>query len=259
MNCRTLALLIVLFLLLCPGGSGIAADTVPDCHAPALPAFPEQPGLPAMLTWPGSRPDLGPVLPACLAAMTRHATALTALAARFDFAGDGAELLARFGAISSLPTISYWSVTDHRWNRMVLSATAIAARSGNRPRENFTASEMSAGQDLFMVQQDNRSSDVVTYHLHIETSDHDRVALSIENVSPVRLYLMTLFAPGDLSTMYFLQRLSPDAWGFYSLSAVRAGLIARLGDNEASTRNRAMAIFRYVAGIPTDQEPPAAP
>jgi hypothetical protein len=45
-------------------------------------------------------------------------------------------------------------------------------------------------------------------------------------------------------------------WGYYGLWGIRAGALT--SGHEASSVNRALAFYRHVAGIPTDQEPPAA-
>jgi hypothetical protein len=69
---------------------------------------------------------------------------------------------------------------------------------------------------------------------------------------------VTLFHPGGLQSIYFLDRESENAWRYYSI--VRTGKNANglIAGNEASAINRAVAFYRYVVGIPTDQEPPAA-
>jgi hypothetical protein len=68
-------------------------------------------------------------------------------------------------------------------------------------------------------------------------------------------FVLPLFAPGDLLATYVLEKLSPGVWGYYSLSDAREGVFG--GRHEASYENRAVAIYRHMVGIPTDQEPPA--
>ena len=82
--------------------------------------------------------------------------------------------------------------------------------------------------------------------------------LETENVTAVRVLAMAIFGPGDLRTLYFFERSSPDAWGYYSLAGVDPVSTLAIQGREASYVNRAVAIFRHVAGLPTDQEPPAA-
>ena len=84
----------------------------------------------------------------------------------------------------------------------------------------------------------------------------DRVTVAVENVTSVRFLLVPLFAPGDVRCTSYFERLSPEVWGYYGRWGIRAG--AQTSGHEASSVNRALAFYRHIAGIPTDQEPPAA-
>jgi len=61
-----------------------------------------------------------------------------------------------------------------------------------------------------------------------------------------------------MQSIYFLDRESEGVWRCYSI--VRAGKNANrlVEGNGSSAINRAVAFYRFVAGIPTSQEPPAA-
>jgi hypothetical protein len=61
-----------------------------------------------------------------------------------------------------------------------------------------------------------------------------------------------------MQTAYFLERREPGVWNFYSLTRTRMASSLLPTGSEASYINRAVAFFRHVAGIPTDQEPPGA-
>jgi hypothetical protein len=82
--------------------------------------------------------------------------------------------------------------------------------------------------------------------------------IATENVTAVRKLILTMFAPGELQSTYFLERRSPGVWTYYSLSRTSPDANPLARGHAASYLNRAVALFRYVAGIPTDQEPPAA-
>jgi hypothetical protein len=73
----------------------------------------------------------------------------------------------------------------------------------------------------------------------------------------MRHLLIPVLHPGEMQSIYFLDRESDDVWRYYSI--VRTGKNANglIAGNEASSVNRAVAFYRYLAGIPTDQEPPA--
>ena len=71
--------------------------------------------------------------------------------------------------------------------------------------------------------------------------------------------MIPLAGPGDLQWLYFLERRSPDESACSSLARTGAGANSLTQGHEASYVNRAAALFRHFAGLPTDQGPPAAP
>ena len=129
--------------------------------------------------------------------------------------------------------------------------------AGGHRRQDFTPDEMKAGKVLYLEQADNLSG-AATYRMRIAEASADRLVFEVENVGPMRYLFLTLFDPGEMQSVYFLDRESDDVWRYYSM--VRTGRNAsRLATgHEASSINRAVAFYRSLAGIPTDQEPPAA-
>ena len=94
--------------------------------------------------------------------------------------------------------------------------------------------------------------------MHVTKASADRIVFDVENVGSLRYFLVTLFSSGEMQSIYFLDRESDDVWRYYSM--VRTGRNAsRLTTGHASSSiNRAVAFYRSLAEIPTDQEPPAA-
>ena len=86
----------------------------------------------------------------------------------------------------------------------------------------------------------------------------DRVVVSMENVSAIRLLLITLFPPGSVQTVHFLERQPDGSWGYYSLMRTRASSSLLTGGFLSSYVNRAAAFYRYIAQIPGDAAPAAA-
>jgi hypothetical protein len=93
----------------------------------------------------------------------------------------------------------------------------------------------------------------------LEKSPAVRVWERAELGRTVRYLLMPLFRPGDMQSIYFLERESQDVWRYYSIVRISKNARQLTGGNEASAINRAVAFYRYLAGIPTDMEPPASP
>ncbi len=114
------------------------------------------------------------------------------------------------------------------------------------------------GSDQYYLENDNRSGKIVQ-RMAVRERMPTRVVISIENLTPVRFLFVTLFEPGALQSVEFLELISPGVWGIYLLTRVGEGVSALAGGHEASYINRTAAMYRHLAGIPTDAEPPAAP
>jgi hypothetical protein len=65
--------------------------------------------------------------------------------------------------------------------------------------------------------------------------------------------------PGEMQSIYFFERASQDVWRYYSITRTGANASKLAGGHAASSINRAVAFYRHMAAIPTDQEPPASP
>ena len=122
---------------------------------------------------------------------------------------------------------------------------------------DLTAIDLGAGRTFDYVE--NGGAGRTTYRLKVLERTPERVVLASENVTPIRVALLTAFEPGALQSVTFLDKRGPDVWGYYQM--IRAGegaSVVALG-SDASYVNRLAALYRYTAGIPTDREPPAAP
>jgi hypothetical protein len=182
---------------------------------------------------------------------------LTTTVARFRYASGAPGLLHRIGAVSELAGMRYWSTTHQKWQTLIVSAYALSGPQPGRQRQDFTLDEMQEGKVLYLEQADNLSGTAI-YRMHIAEASANRLVFDLENVSTMRYFFVTLFLPGEMQSMYFLDHESEDVWRYYSI--VRTGRNAsRLATgHESSSINRAVAFYRSLAGIPTDQEPPPA-
>lgn len=98
----------------------------------------------------------------------------------------------------------------------------------------------------------------VTYRMRILERSDERIVLASENVSAVNaFFFFTVFHPGVIQAIEFLQRREPDLWSVYVLTRIDQPPKFLFQDQEASSVNRLVALFRRLAGIPTDQKPPA--
>lgn len=256
---RLSRLLLLSLALLLPAFGLAGSGPLPPCGMTPEPPYPGLGMAPIVALW--RHGSLAPnwMPPACAGWASAQFSVLMALSASFRFHGSGDDLLAGFGAVSALNGIRYWSVTDGRWRRLITKASALTGRDARQERPDFTAAELRQGDDLYYTQSDSRSSAPVTYRLQVREAGPDRVVVEVENVSSVRLLLYPIYGPGGLRTTYFLTRIAGDLWGYYDFSAVHDNLFGFGAGHEASYINRAAALYRHIAGIPTDREPPLAP
>ncbi|MDA0654691.1 MAG: hypothetical protein O3C09_04770, partial [Proteobacteria bacterium] len=133
-------------------------------------------------------------------------------------------------------------------------------------RDDFALAELGAGADVFYRQRENTPAGDVVYRLRVRERTPDRLVINLANANTVRQRGFKLFDPGEYQFMYVVARERDSTWTYYGLmrSAVPSnpliGLVwAILDDGGPSYINRTVAQFRFVAGIATDTEPPAAP
>jgi hypothetical protein len=228
----------------------------PPCGIAPQPAYAPPGGAPALLIWSAESKW---VPPACTGWRREGSEVGTALAGSFRFGGSTADLVVRFGAISTLRGIRYWSVSDRSWRTLIESAAAVEDPDRRTQRRDFSAAEMASGNVLYFIQRDNRSSDNVLYAMRVREAGADRLHIDIENASTVKLYMFSLYKPGELQSSFFINRLAPDIWGFYSLSRSLNTPSLLPGDPGRSSANRAIAFYRYFVAEQTDHDPPGAP
>jgi len=164
-------------------------------------------------------------------------------------------VIGRFGAISQLLTVQYWSTTDHTWRPLVSSASAIV---GTRPRADYSPDELATGDTRHYLITDTRSGRPVTYRLRLRQAQQGRVIVETSNVDAIKWWGITLYAAGGLDTWYFLRERSPGVWHYYSITRVLPASFLAEG-HEKSYINRAVALYRHYMRLPTDTEPPSAP
>lgn len=167
-------------------------------------------------------------------------------------------LVGRFGAISQLLTVQYWSTTDHKWRPMISAASAIITASSQQPRADYSPAELAPGEDRYYLVTDTRLEHAIAYRLRLRLSQPGRFILETVNVDTIKKWGITLYAPDGLHTLYFLNERSPGVWTYYSITRVLPETLLAAGHDE-SFINRAVALYRHYTHQPTDSAPPAAP
>ncbi len=151
----------------------------------------------------------------------------------------------------------YWSTTHKRWQTLISDAYALTNSADGRHRADFTPDETKEGSVFYFEQTDTLSGKAV-YRMHIVEASSTRIVFDVENASTIRYYRVPIFHPGELQSMYFLDRESEIVWRYYSIVRMGKNSNGLVSGNEFSSINRAVAFYRYLVGIPTTQEPPEA-
>ncbi len=244
-------------MLLCQAHGYAQLGPQPPCGKEPVPPYPGLDDSAIVKSW--SKSDFGRDWrpPACTGWAAVGFTTLVTTVARFRHTSEAEGLLRHIGAISELAGMRYWSTTHKQWQTLIVDAYALTGSQPGQRREDFTPDEMKEGEVLYFEQVDNLSGKAI-YRMHIAEASAVRLVYDVENVSTMRYLFLTLFHPGEMQSIYFLDRESENVWRYYSI--VRAGKNASrlIMGNESSAVNRAVAFYRYLVGIPTGQEPPAA-
>ena len=244
-------------LLLCQAFGNAQTEPQPPCGNNPAPFFPAIGSPPVVRFWSESEFGRDWRPPACTGWSAPGFATLITIAARLRNPSGAQGMLGHLGAISERTGMRYWSTTHQRWQTLVVSAYAsVGPESGHR-RQDFTPDEMTPGKVLYFEQVDNLTG-AATYRMRIDEASPDRLVFQVENVSAVHYLFVTLFHPGEMQSIYFLDRESDDVWRYYSISRTGRNASRLATGHESSSINRAVAFYRLLAGIPTDQEPPAA-
>jgi hypothetical protein len=244
--------------MLCGHADGFAqSGPQPPCGVDSIPPYPSLADSPVVKFW--STSELGEHWrpPECTGWTGEGFSTLVTTAARFNHESGMEDLLRQSGAISSLAGMRYWSTTHKSWQTLIPDAYAVTNAQGNQRRKDFTLEELKPGSVLYFLQVDNLSGKAI-YRLHIMEADADRLVFDVANVTLMKYLIIPLFHPGELQSIYYLERESDSVWRYYGMARTGKNASSLTVGHEASWINRSVAFYRHVAGIPTDQEPPAA-
>ena len=184
--------------------------------------------------------------PACTGWTAKGDGVLVAVAGSFSD-GSSDDLLKRFGSISRLEGLRYWSVMEAGW-RLDHPAIALDGPDLGRPRKDFTVAEMKSGSELYFAQSDNRASGDVIYRMRVKQAGPSRLVIAIENVTAVR-------RARDLQSVHYLERNGPGLWSYYGLAWAGEHGPSLLQMPDALYVNRALAFYQHFAGSPDRVDP----
>ncbi len=244
-------------MLLCQAHAYAQTRPEPPCGKESVPPYPSLEDSPTVKFWSESDFSRDWRPPACTSWAEAGYSTLTTTVGRFRYTSGADGLLRHIGAVSELAGMRYWSTTHKQWQTLIVKAHALAGSPPSHRREDFTPDEIMQGAVLYFEQVDNLSG-TATYRMRVAEASPDRLVFNVENVSVMRYLFVTLFRPGEMQSVYFLDRESDNVWRYYSIARTGRNASRLAAGHESSSINRAVAFYRFLAGIPTEQEPPAA-
>jgi hypothetical protein len=221
----------------------VLAAPTPPCDAEPSPSYGSADGMPRSGTWTGQDLRAAHWQPAACLRWTGDSLLVAAVASRFRANDD---VFDRVGRVSAWSAVKYWSMSKQRWEPLVL-----ATRQAQPPNPAI------AGETLF-VERDAASGEA-TYRMRVLERNARRLVVATENVTPIKVMLVTAFPPGSLQTVTFVQKEGGDLWSTYQLTRVGTGASSLVLNHPGSFLNRLEAIRRFLAGRPSDDAPPLAP
>ena len=255
---RALGAALLSFCLASPG-SGAAGEPRPPCDAAPDPAHAPVGAPAAVRIWRAGELVAPWVPPGCLRWRTRGFAVLIAVSGRMA-ANDGhRRMIRRLTDTAGLSAVRYWSFTRKRWRPLFLEVVALEGPDPARRRADFTVDDIRAGRDYFLWQKENSLATGMIFRNRALEISENRLVLQQENVSPSYIAFLKVLGRRELETVAFIDRERGDVWRYYSLSRVGHDGETVADAGLASLVNRLVAGYRYLAGIPTDLEPPAAP
>jgi hypothetical protein len=103
--------------------------------------------------------------PACTGWSDLAFDQVVGLAGRFRSPDDAQGILARFGRLSQLTRIRYWSVSHGACRDLIDEAFALAGPDADQRRRDFSEGELAAGRILYFFQDDNGPGGGTVYRL----------------------------------------------------------------------------------------------
>lgn len=235
-------------------GSAAAQPVMPPCSGSTAPPYADVNHQPNIATLSAISDDAWEALK-CTGLQKTDNQIVIGVAGTFMDSATPDAILERFGKLSRLAGVKYWSVTDAEWETLITKAVPLEGPDESRARADFTIADLKSGRPIYFSQLDNRSSEAVIYRVQVRASNPENFVVEMENATPVKaLGFVTIFRPGEIKHQFFVRRKANDSWSFYELLSASGRFANR---SEASFVNRAVALYRHFAGIQTDSDPPA--
>lgn len=230
----------------------------PPCDGPPHPGYAPVGSAPVIATWDSAAPNAAAWQQSSCLHWTDGKTRLAAALAAQVHASSLDELLTRYGALSQYKSIQFWSTMHQAWEGFVVEAGFTDGPNAAYTYPDLKPADFVTGKEFYYYETDSRTGRTVNkLTVHLRTAD--RVELTTENLTAVKYSMFTIFEPHALKTATFIERRGSNEWGYYTTIGVGEGSDFIATHSASPYINRLTALYRYMAGLPTDGAPAAAP
>lgn len=231
-------------------------DLRPPCEGMPPPAYGVAGGPPATAVWSeGSLNKAAWAAAPCLRWLGGKVRMASALAATLS-APALDPLLVRFGALSQYKSIRFWSIMNENWDEIVANAGFVDGPQSQTVLPDLRPDDYAVGRELYYFE--NSRAGRTVHRMTVRQRTADRVEIATENVTPIRFAMATLFDSGALQSVTYFDRRGPDQWGYFQTIGVGMASSLIAVQSASPYINRLTALYRYMANMPTDRDPPAA-
>jgi hypothetical protein len=258
---RTFVALAALAFMALNNAASAASSVTTPCHGTTLSPFPD-PGSPPVIRM-FTQSELRGWRPAeCTGFSPLDVNSVVVTVGRFRLHGGVDVVAGRLARVSALSSIKYYPDDEDGWRRLFNASYALGdgAIDALLRRPDFQADDIQPGRTLRYWLEENSLLRPAAYRLTVRERSPDRLVYSIVNESDIRALFVRAIDAGEMRQLYVIER-DPDyedVWRFSGIVDARS----QAGPFSLPARSyisRAAAYYRYMAGIPTDLEPPVAP
>lgn len=183
---------------------------------------------------------------------------LLAVSARFEHRGGVTALIGKLAAASQLAKVRYWSISRQAWRPLFGAAHALSQANPEARRTDFPPDRLVPGPVHHVWLEESGPVGGAVFRIRVLDRSRHRLVVDIRNEHAVNPPLHPRIAAGAYRHLFFFDRERPGVWRYYGLSGLRGAGGSAITWIRSSYLNRTVALFRYLTGMPMEQEPPAA-
>lgn len=183
---------------------------------------------------------------------------LIAVAARFEHTGGVDAIVRKFSKISALRNVRYWSTSAQAWRDLFGTAYALGQTQKEAKRADFEPKDLVPGPVRHFWAEERGPVGGAIFRLRVLERTPERLVVDIRNQRAVQPLAHPKISAGGYRHLFIFEQEANGVWRYFGMTGLRGSGGAVITWIRGSYLNRAIALFRYVSGVPMEKEPPAA-